>query len=87
MLASMRRSSWEECHVQIKGVPDDVHRVLKARAELEGITLTEIARRTLEQAARRPSREEPVAELATIQPVDTGECAADALARQRDAPT
>jgi plasmid stability protein len=73
--------------IQIKGVPDDVHRVLKARAALEGVTLTEIARRTLEHAARRPSREELVAELSAIQPVDTGESAADALARERDALT
>jgi antitoxin FitA len=70
--------------VQIKDVPDDVHRVLKARAALAGLTLTEYARRSLEEAARRPSREELVAELSAIEPVDTGETAADALARVRD---
>ncbi len=42
--------------LQIKDVPDDVHRTLKARAALAGVSLTEYARRTLEQAARRPSR-------------------------------
>jgi plasmid stability protein len=70
--------------VQIKDVPDDVHRILKARAALAGLTLTEYARRSLEEAARRPSREELVAELSTIEPVDTGETAAEALARIRE---
>jgi plasmid stability protein len=70
--------------IQIKDVPDDVHRVLKARAALAGISLTEYARRTLEQAARRPSREELVAELSEIEPVDTGESASEALAHVRD---
>jgi plasmid stability protein len=70
--------------VQIKDVPDDVHRILKARAALAGLTLTEYARRSLEEAARRPSRDELVAELSTIEPVVTGETAAEALARIRD---
>lgn len=70
--------------LQIKNVPPDVHRVLKARAALEGVSLTEYARRTLEQAARRPAREELIAELSSIEPMDTGESAADALAHVRD---
>jgi antitoxin FitA len=78
MLASMGRM------VQIKDVPDDVHRILKARAALAGLSLTEYARRSLEEAARRPSREELIAELSAIEPVDTGETAAEALARVRD---
>jgi antitoxin FitA len=78
MLTSMGRM------VQIKDVPDDVHRILKARAALAGLTLTEYARRSLEDAARRPSRDELFADLATIEPVVTGETAAEALARIRD---
>lgn len=70
--------------LQIKDVPPEVHRALKARAALEGISLTEYARRTLEQAARRPSRAELIAELSSIEPVDAGESSADALAHVRD---
>lgn len=70
--------------LQIKDVPADVHRVVKARAALEGISLTEYARRTLEQAARRPSREELLADLSPIEPIGAGESAADALAHVRD---
>jgi plasmid stability protein len=70
--------------LQIKNVPEDVHRVLKARAALAGLSLTEYARSTLEQAARRPSREELVAELSRIDPVDAGESVEEALAHIRD---
>jgi plasmid stability protein len=70
--------------LQIKDVPDDVHRVLKARAALAGVSLTEYVRRTLEQAAHRPSREELAAELGALEPHDAGESAAEALARVRE---
>jgi len=65
-------------------VPDGVRRIVEAGAAMAGLTLTEYARRSLEQAARRPSREELAAELSTIEPVDTGETAAEALAHVRD---
>jgi antitoxin FitA len=70
--------------LQIKDVPEDVHRVLKARAALAGVSLTEYARRTLEQSARRPSREDLLAELSEVEPVDVGESAAEALAHIRE---
>lgn len=70
--------------LQIRDVPDDVHRTLKARAALAGVSLTEYVRRTLEQSARRPSREELLRDLAAIDPVDTGESAATALKAIRD---
>jgi plasmid stability protein len=69
--------------LQIKDVPEDVHRILKARAALAGVSLTEYARMTLERAARGQSREELVAELAAIELVDIGESAAEALAHIR----
>ena len=70
--------------LQIKDVPEDVHRTLKARAAIAGVSLTEYARSTLEQAARRPSREELAADLSLIEPVDVGESAEQALRHIRD---
>jgi plasmid stability protein len=70
--------------LQIKGIPEDVHRVLKSRAAIAGVSLTEYARSTLEQAARRPSREELAAQLSQIEPVDVGESAEQALSHIRD---
>jgi plasmid stability protein len=45
--------------IQIRDVPDDVHRVLRARAAAAGISLSDYAREELERVALHP----PVADL------------------------
>lgn len=44
--------------VQIRHVPDDVHRTLKVRAAAEGMSLTDYLLRELERMAQYPSVEE-----------------------------
>ena len=44
--------------IQIRNVPDDVHRTLKARASAAGMSLSDYIKRDLEQAASRPTLEE-----------------------------
>jgi len=44
--------------IQIRNVPDSVHRTLKARAAAAGMSLSDYLRRDLEEAAARPSLEE-----------------------------
>lgn len=44
--------------IQVRNVPDGVHRTLKARAAAAGMTLSDYVKRDLEQAASRPSLEE-----------------------------
>lgn len=41
--------------VQIRDVPDEVHAVLKSRAVLSGVSLSEYLRTVLERAASRPT--------------------------------
>lgn len=41
--------------IQVRDVPEDLHRALKARAETEGVTLTELIRRELPRIAEMPS--------------------------------
>lgn len=41
--------------VQIRDVPEDVHRTLKARAALAGVSLSEYLRGVLTRAASRPT--------------------------------
>jgi len=72
--------------LQIKDAPPGVHRVLKARAALEGVSLTEYARACSSRQLAGPPREELIAELSPIEPVETGESAADALAHVRGDP-
>jgi antitoxin FitA len=44
--------------LQIRNVPDDVHRRLKSRAALEGRSLSEYALSELSRALERPTRRE-----------------------------
>jgi plasmid stability protein len=44
--------------VQIRDLPDDVHRVLKARAAASGTSLSEYLRQLLARAASRPTPQE-----------------------------
>ena len=55
--------------VQIRHVPDDVHRKLKVRAAQEGMTLSAYLLRELEQLARRPTHRELFERLAREEPV------------------
>ena len=50
--------------VQIRNVPDDVHRTLKSRAALAGMSLSEYALAELRRAAERPTRSEILARIA-----------------------
>lgn len=45
--------------IQIRNVPDDVHRVLRTRAAASGISLSDFALGELERVAQQP----PVSEL------------------------
>jgi plasmid stability protein len=49
--------------IQIRNVPDDVHRTLKARAASAGMTLSDYLRNEVEQVAARPTLEDLVARL------------------------
>lgn len=69
--------------LQIKEIPEDVHRTLKARAALAGLTLTEHVRQILVDFAGRKSREELIAELRSIPIRRGGESSAEAV-RGRD---
>lgn len=44
--------------VQIRDVPEDVHRTIKARAAASGVSLSEFVRSMLTAAASRPTPEE-----------------------------
>lgn len=55
--------------VQIRNVPSDLHRELKARAALEGMSLSDYLLRELRQALERPTLEEMRKRLERRQPV------------------
>jgi len=49
--------------VQIRNVPVDLHRRLKARAAIEGMTMSDFIRRELAKVLERPSRHEVLERL------------------------
>ena len=69
--------------VQIRNVPDDAHRRLKARAALAGQSLSEYARAELLQSLERLSVEEVAERVQALPPTTGGEPAADAVRAER----
>jgi plasmid stability protein len=69
--------------LQVREVPEDVHRTLKARAALAGLSLSDFVLRELERVARRPSREELYERLRRRQPVELEMSAAELIAAER----
>lgn len=65
--------------IQVRDVPDDVHRRLKARAAEEGRTLSELVRIELVEVARRPTLSEVLERIREREPVAVDEVAADAV--------
>jgi antitoxin FitA len=55
--------------IQIRNVPDELHRQAKARAALEGLTLSDFALRALEREVRRPTAAELAARIRSLEPV------------------
>jgi antitoxin FitA len=55
--------------VQIRNVPSELHRELKARAALEGMSLSDYLLREVRQALERPTLDEMRKRLAGREPV------------------
>jgi plasmid stability protein len=70
--------------IQIRNVPDALHRTLKARAALESMSLSDYLLRELARVAERPSRAELLARIARRKPVRTDASAADMVRAERE---
>jgi len=70
--------------IQVRDVPPDVHRRLKARAAEQGRTLSELVREQLEDAAQRPTMAEMLDRLGAAEPADRGESSAASVRAGRD---
>lgn len=70
--------------VQIRNVPDDVHRRLKARAAMQGQSLSEFALGELRLSLERPTRGELIARVRAREGAVVTEPAAEAVRAERD---
>lgn len=71
--------------IQIRHVPEETHRKLKARAALEGLSLSDFLRREVQAIAERPTLAEMQARLALRAPVRVRGSVARAVRAERDA--
>lgn len=71
--------------VQIRNVPDEVHRRLKARAATEGKSLSELALSELTRSLDRPSRRELIERVQAREGAAVSHSPANAVRAERDA--
>ncbi|HEY3821063.1 MAG TPA: hypothetical protein VGL81_28055 [Polyangiaceae bacterium] len=71
--------------IQIRHVPDELHRRLKTRAARAGMSLSDYLMQELRHAAERPTREELLERLAKRERVSPRERPAAAVRAERDA--
>jgi len=71
--------------IQLRHVPDDLHRQLKARAALAGMPLSDYLIREVRKIAQKPTLEELRARLAGRDPVALDEPVATTVRAERDA--
>lgn len=72
-------------NIQIRNVPDSIHRALKTRAAAENRSLSEMALTELTRYLEKPTRREMLERLASRQPFEVPEGAAAAVRAERDA--
>lgn len=70
--------------IQIRNVPEDLHRTLKSRAAMSGMTLSDYLLAELRRVAERPSRAELLARLQSRESVDVHSSITDLVAEERN---
>ena len=71
--------------IQIRNVPDDLHRTLKVRAAKAGMTLSDYLLSEIEQVAEKPSLREWLEMVGRDEPVELDEPPEVTIRRMRDA--
>ncbi len=70
--------------IQVRNVPDELHRLLKVRAAQQGTSLSEYLLREIIEHAARPTLEEALAAISGNEPVIDGPGGAEIIRELRD---
>jgi plasmid stability protein len=70
--------------IQIRNVPDEVHRQLQARAARAGISISELVLREIRRTLGQPTRRELLQQISKLPRVELSESAASLVRRERD---
>jgi len=71
--------------IQVRNVPDELHRTLKARAAKAGMTLSDYLLYEIEQVAEKPTMSEWLERVRSREPVESDEPPDVTIRRFRDA--
>lgn len=71
--------------IQIRNVPEQVHRVLKARSALLGKSLSDVILEELQAMAALPAPEELLLQLREVEPFTMKRSSAALIRKERDA--
>ena len=69
--------------LQIRNVPDEVHRRLKSRAALVGMSMSDYVLREIELMLSRPTRDEVFARVAELPPIELDPPSSEVLREER----
>jgi plasmid stability protein len=72
--------------IQVRDVPEQVHRTLKARAAREGMSLSDFIKRELELTVERPTMREWLELTQRAKPIHAEQSAAQIVRELRDSP-
>jgi plasmid stability protein len=70
--------------IQIRNVPESLHRTLKSRAAGAGMSLSDYLLQALERVAERPTRAELLKRIAKRKPVRSEQSFAEMVREERD---
>ena len=70
--------------IQIRNVPEALHRRLKARAAIEGMSMSRYILRELERALERPSRRELLEAIRSQPELELSPSPAEVLRQERE---
>jgi len=70
--------------IQLRNVPDHLHRTLKSRAALAGMSLSDYLLREIRYIAEKPTMEEMMRRLEAVEPVITRITNAQAVREERE---
>lgn len=72
--------------IQIRNVPDDIHRIVKSRAALAGMSLSDYLLVEVRKVADRPTMEELRQRIARLTPIELDPSSAEVIREERDQP-
>ena len=70
--------------LQIRNVPEDVHRRLKSRAALAGTSMSDYVLREIKQSLEKPTRDELFARIAQLPPIELAPPPSEVLRQERE---